>query len=402
MGSFAYVARDAEGRSVEARVEAHDERAAIDRLRSSGLIVLELRAESPHERASDNAPRSRRSLFPPARSVVEGALRQLALLTDSGLTLLDALRAVARYTKPSMRAVLLDVAARIENGSNLADALARWPRVFSPLVVELVRAGELSGALERAFLRSADHIEARRNVRAAVAQALLYPSIVVAMTTLVAGFLVTTVIPELEKFLSSTGKQLPGITRALLATSHALADWALPVALVLGAAVIVVVALDQFGPAARVLDRVAFALPIVGTVRRLGNTALFARSLSVLLGNGVVISQALRVVAGIVRRPIARSAVLRAEQRVIHGGRLADALARAPSFTPALEHLVAIGEVSGSLDRVLADCAQFHEAALASWIKRASFLIEPVITLIVGGIVGFVYVAFFVAMFSLS
>jgi type IV pilus assembly protein PilC len=163
---------------------------------------------------------------------------------------------------------------------------------------------------------------------------------------------------------------------------------------------LVIWALDRYPPSRRVLDRALYSLPIVGRVRLLAGTARFSRSLSTLLANGIDLVQSLQLCEGILVRPTPSEAIARARAKVLAGHSLAMGLDGARAFEPILPRMVDVGERSGTLDEILAEVASFHEAELRTWIRRASALIEPITTVVVGGIVGFVYIAFFVAMFS--
>lgn len=402
MPAFAYAARDPSGAERRGVLVAEDRSALVERLRRQGWLVLEI---EPSEGTDGSAPEGRPdfSLRRPTQADVEHALRQLALMLDSGLTLLDALRQAARHARRRpLRRALERTARRIEQGSSFHEALAGEGRAFPPLVLELVRAGEQSGMLEEALRRAAGHLEKARRLRGQLAHALFYPSIVVALTTLVAGFMVTYVVPKLEGFLVASGKRLPAITQALLDVSHVFVAWGPTLAILLASTMIALLVLDRTPAGRRAIDRALYALPVLGAVRRLASTALFARSLGVLLQNGIPLVHALETVRRVAPRPVLADSVAAALREVEQGRALHEGLEGAHALTPVVVRMVSIGEQSGSLDRVLLDAAGFHEAELERWIRRATVLVEPVLTITVGVIVGFVYIAFFIALFSLA
>jgi len=404
MPAFAFDARGADGGAKTGVLDASDAGALASLLRGRGWLVLDVRpAESTKDAADETAPALRWPSRAPSSFDVEHSLRQLSLMLDSGLTLIEALHATAEHARRrSMSQVLNDVARRIEAGASFHEAVAAHPKRFGPLARELIRAGEQAGTLDDALERAATHLEDRRQLRGAVSQALLYPTIVVALTVLVAGFMILNVVPKLEGFLASSGKQLPAVTQALLDVSHWFQAYGTILAVAVLAALLGLLALDRYEPTRAVLDRLSYRLPAIGRVRTLASTAMFARSLGVLVANGITLLQALITVERILPRPETRNLVARARRRVVAGGSLAEGLTGSRALAPIVPKMVSIGEKSGAIDRVLLDAAKFHEAELRNWIKRAGFIIEPLITLIVGGIVGFVYVAFFVAMFSLA
>ncbi|HKE00516.1 MAG TPA: type II secretion system F family protein [Planctomycetota bacterium] len=397
MATFAFEARDLAGRrhaGVRAAASAIE---AADALRRLGWLVLDLK---PHSAAAPRRPRRGRR---PAQRDVEAALRQLGLLLRSGLTLLEALRVAAEHARrPSMSRRLSEVADRIEAGASLAEALELHPREFPPVVRELVRAGEASGTLDALLERAASDLERQRELRSSVLQALFYPSIVLVLTGAVTMILLLEVIPVLETFLASSHRKLPAMTEVLLGASRGLREHFAAIAIVTAAVIFGVVALDRAPSTRPAMDRLLYRLPIVGRVRRLASTVLFARTLGVLLDSGVHVVAALRLLEGLLPRPVAARAIASARAHVLDGRALHEGLAGAASFTPLLPRMLAVGERSGQLSPMLAEAAHLHDAELRAWLKRASALIEPVLTVAVGTIVGFVYIAFFLALFAVA
>jgi type IV pilus assembly protein PilC len=230
----------------------------------------------------------------------------------------------------------------------------------------------------------------------------MYPAIVVVMALGVAAFMVFKVIPILQKFLTGRGKKLPAITQALVDVSTWLQDHVASLGIGIGAAVVALVVLHRFPPTGRVMDGMLLRTPLLGTLFRLAGTAMFARGLGLLIENGVTLIDALSTARGLLGNRVQSARIESTRNSVIAGGALAPPLLEGRAFMPMLGRMVAVGEEAGTLGMVLAEVARFHEDQLAGWVRRLSVLVEPVITLVVGGIVGFVYIAFFVALFSLS
>ncbi len=395
MPNFAFRARDAEGKLQTGSTTAPTVGQAIDELRKRGLLILNI------DPIDKNASKRRISLLPATSFDVEAGMRQLALMHRSGLPLLSALRSTAEAARrPAMARRWDEIASKIEAGSNLTSALRAYPRQFTPLITALIQAGEQSGTLDQALERAAEHLERRRGFRATFLQALFYPAIVLLLTGAVTAYMVLSVIPTLEKFLGGFHKKLPEVTMALISFSRWLREYLPVVMIVLGALVILIVVLDRLPPSRRRIDRALFRMPIIGALRRMSATAVFARTLGVLNSNGIDIINSLRLVREILPRPVTASALARAQDRIMAGHTLSEALSDAKPFAPLLSRMIAVGEKTGELDRVLTDMAVFHETELARWLKRAGTLVEPAITVIVGGVVGFVYIAFFLGMFA--
>ncbi|MCA8953863.1 MAG: type II secretion system F family protein [Planctomycetes bacterium] len=403
MAPFRYAARDHSGRTHSGELEAATATVAAGELRDRGWLVLDL---APAVAARRRAPRSTRTfrlaLLPATSFDVESGLRQLAMTTRSGLSLLQGLAAIAEHARrPQMTRVWRAVGDHVEAGHSLVQALERHPRRFPPVVRELVRAGEQSGSLDLAFERAADHLERRRELRATVLQAMFYPAIVLLLAGAVASYMVLAVIPVLEDFLTGMHRALPPLTRSLIGVSHWLQLHLPSLMVASGTAVLALLALDRWRPTRFVFDAALYRVPFVGRVRRLAATATFARTLATLLGNGIHIVQALDLCAGVARRPLARARIVATRTAVLDGRSLADGLDEVYPFLPLLRNLVALGEQSGELDTMLDNVAALHEAEVRTWIRRASVFIEPAITILVGAIVGVVYIAFFLAMFAI-
>jgi type IV pilus assembly protein PilC len=217
----------------------------------------------------------------------------------------------------------------------------------------------------------------------------------------VTGFLVIGVIPKLEKYLGGRGRTLPAITQNLLDAVAWLQHWAPQLGVLAGAAGVALLLVYRWPPGRLLLDRGLLRVPVIGRVLRLAGTATLARSLSVLVESGVTLLDSLRTVAQLLGNRALATRVESARETVLGGGTLATALSGA-EFMPMLPRMVAVGESAGTLATVLQEVAAFHEAQLVAAIRRMSLLIEPIVILLVGGIVGFVYIAFFVALFSLT
>ena len=248
--------------------------------------------------------------------------------------------------------------------------------------------------------RGADTLERRRLLRNSLITALSYPMLVLLASFGVTAFMVVGVIPKLKTFLEGMGRQLPGMTQLLVDVS----DWVRNHAVhIVGGALILTVAsivlyCSPFGRLA--VDRHALRIPVIGNLLRLAGTASFSRALGILVRSGITLLEGLRTVEDLLNNRYLAGRVVAARQAVMQGGTLADPLAADHAFTPMLARMVAVGESAGTIDEVLDEVAKFHEAQLQSAIRRLSALIEPCIIVVVGGIVGFVYIAFFMALFS--
>lgn len=400
MPTFAFTARDPVGRPRQGALQSASPGDALDELRARGWLVVDLREEAavkPATLAEELNPLR----WLPARSVdVEVSLRQIAVMLRSGLTLLEALGTVAEQAqRPAMARIWSDVAGQIQEGASLADAMARHRR-FSAMVVELVRVGGQTGRLEPVMTKAADSLEHRRQLRTSVLTAMAYPAIVLLAAFGVTAFMALSVIPKLEKFLATIGRRLPPMTQLLLDITHAIQEY-FPTAMVaLAIAAAAGVGLYLWPPGRLVIDRLVLRVPLLGMLLRLSATISFASSLSALLTSGIRVLEGLRTVERLQHNRFLALKVSQAREAIIEGGNLAEPLAAKRAFMPMLSRMVAVGESAGTMDEVLAEVSRFYEGQLQRTIRQLSVIVEPVIIVVVGGIVGFVYISFFMALFA--
>jgi len=399
MPSFVFNARDPAGRQQQGSQEAVSAASLVSTLRERGWLVLEVKESSgPVEDWSTLL--NPFSWLPPRSIDVELSLQQIAVMLRSGITLLAALKTVAEQAeRRSMRRIWERVAERIQEGATLGDALADHP-CFPHLVVQLVRVGEQTGNLEPVATRAADALEKRRLLRTSLLTALTYPAIVMLAAVGVTIFMVVGVIPKLQVFLKALGRKLPAMTQMLVDVSMAVQTHDVQGLIGFAAVIVALVALYLWPPGRLYLDRLLLRLPIVGRLLRLAATVSFARALGALVHSGITLVEGLRTAEGLNRNRYVAECVAGARASVLKGGTLAEPLLGTDAFMPMLSRMVAIGETTGTLDEVLDEVARFHESQLQSAIKQFSAIIEPVIVVVVGAIVGFVYIAFFMALFA--
>ena len=402
MPTFRYLSRDAAGSSHAGILSAGSIEMLTAELRGRGLLVIDVQPIL----APDSADRigwSPRTWLRGRRFDAELGFQQLAVMLHSGLGLLSALRTVAEQARrPRAAAVWDSVATRVGHGSSFAQALSQHPGMFPQHSVQLIAVGEATGNLDHALERAASHLERSRHLRLTVVNALAYPLIVTFMALAVAVFLVFWVIPKLEKYLSARGRSLPPLSQTMLDLVGFARDH-LPLAAILLASTSLALHFIRRWPPGRLsTDRLLLRLPVIGTVLKLAGTATIARGLSVLLDSGVTLIGGLRTAEGLVANRAQAARIESTRQTVLRGGTLAAGLSSGNEFLPMLPRMAAVGENAGTLPPVLDDVARFHENQLLAFIRRMSVLIEPVIIVVVGSIVGFVYIAFFLALFSLA
>jgi general secretion pathway protein F len=382
MEAFRYEALDAAGRTVSGVVQADNARQARMQLRAQGLLPSTIGPVLAREQAKRTWARG--------ISAAELSLvtRQLATLLASGLTMEQALNALIEATvDPATRQVLTGVKTEVTAGLSLAGALGAYERSFPDFYRALVHGGEESGALPTVLQHLADYLDARQALRQKTSLALLYPILVTVVAfSIVVGLLVY-VVPQVVEVFQQSRQSLPWLTRALIGLSDFLRGaWPYLLALVIGAAALARVALRR-DAARRRWHLALLRTPWLGSLVRGANTSRFASTLAILVGGGVPLLSALASGARVMTSMVLKEAVEGAIGRVREGASLSRALGETKVFPPLLIHLIASGEVSGKLEQMLERGAQLETQALERRLAVFLTLIEPVMILVMGGVV---------------
>ena len=401
MSTFKVIGRDANGVKKEILCEADSIASASEKIRSEGVLVLNVSEVKDEEHSI--------SIWHPARFLrmssfdIEIGLRQISSMLKSGVPLLEALRTAQEQARNvNGQKTWKDIHDRILSGSSLGDALDEKRKKFGDITVQLARVGEQTGELEFSLEKAAEHLEARRNLRTMVVNALIYPFIAVILAIGVSAFLVVSVIPKIAAFLQSGGASLPPITQSLIDISNWVISNGVYILLALASVVggWLLVRISETGR--ELQDVFLLKLPVTGKVMRLSSTALFARSIETMITSGVTLLDSLNVASKLMSNTRLRKRIITIHEETVNGRTFSNALKDAVEFMPMLHRMAAVGEMTGSLASNLGETARFYEMMLAILIRRFSVMIEPVIICITGIIVGYVYIAFFTAVFSMA
>lgn len=323
-------------------------------------------------------------------------------MLHGGLPLVSALETCAEQSVGAAGARLWrQIAGRIAAGGMLSEALAASRR-FDRYIVALAEVGESTGELEQALRNAAEYIGRKREHRAMVVNAMFYPVLVVLATTAVVWFMMVMVIPAIKEFIEAQRRTLPVTTQLLIDMS----DWTMEngpvIAITLAAAAAALWLVRRNNEVREATDAMIFRLPVVGGIARLSSTAVLSRALSILLESGVTLLAALETVEGLFGNRRVRHIIADARNNVIRGGTFSMSVRQRREFAPMLSRMASVAEATGTLGETLADVAGFHEARLKATIRRLGMVMEPLLIVIVGTIVGFVYISFFLAIFSLA
>ena len=399
MPAFEYKALDARGKQRQGVLEADAPRAVRQQLRERGLTPLAVEPAVEKQR--------RRRFLGPRGSLGAADLalitRQLATLIQSGIPVEQALAAVANQAgKPRIRGMLIAVRAKVMEGYTLADSLGEFPGAFPRLYRSTVAAGEHAGHLDLVLNRLADYTESRQESRQKIQLAAIYPIILSVVAVAIVVFLLTYVVPDIIDVFLKQGQELPVLTRGMLAVSEFLADFGvyLLILILLGLAGFRM-ALRKPGFRRRVHRRLLH-LPLVSGLVRGVNTARYASTLSSLTTSGVPLVEALRIAGEVLSNDYLREQLRDAARKVSEGGTLHRSLEQTGYFPPMMLHMIASGEASGELDAMLARTAQMQENTLQSKIATIVGLFEPLMLLVMGGVVLVIVMAIMLPILNMS
>lgn len=316
--------------------------------------------------------------------------KQLAVLLRSGVPLLRALELLIDQFKGRLRSMLISIKDGVKEGQSLAENLSRYPKDFDTIYVQLVRAGEASGNLEKVLDRLVDYMEKREALIKKVKGALRTPLIQLGVVFLVVMGLLVFVVPQLAEMVESMGGKLPKSTAIMMSISTFVTSYYL---YIIGALILLVAGFMYWrstAQGARLLDTLKLKLPIVGYFSRMSVIVQFCRTLGMLLAGGVNLTQALDIVVSIVDNRILADTLRQAREKIIKEGRIADYLQQTGIFPPIAIYLIKTGEETGKLDEMLLLVAQNYEADLSEYADNLTALLEPIMMIVVAVVVGFV------------
>lgn len=400
--TWSYTGRDDNGRMVKGRLEAASDAAAAAKIRGLGIAPIAV-----DEVVAGTGLNREISIPGLERRVDVNSLaimcRQLATMVAAGVALLRALTILSDQTENKRLARLLEeVVVDVERGSALSDALAKHPEDFPPLLTNMVRAGEVGGFLDGALESLAVNYEKESKLRASIRAALAYPIVVLVLCVVAVILMLVFIVPIFQDLFAGVGSDLPLPTQILVVLSQNMI-WILPlVTVVVIGGSIWWRRVRNTEAARKVVDRVVLKLPVFGRLLTKIAVARFSRNLSNMLKAGVPILTALGVVAETSGNWVVSQAALRTSDAVRNGQAIAGPLAEESVFPPMVSQMVAVGEDSGSLDTMLAKIADFYDHEVESMTEALSSLIEPLLIVVLGVVVGGMVVALYLPIFNLA
>jgi len=396
MSTYVFKAMDLAGVKARGELEADSKQAVSDQLKQRGLIVLDI--------ADKHSSRQIELEF--LKSVKAGDLaifsRQLSTMISSGMSILRSLYVLEEQTENKfLKETIVAVRKDVEAGLSLSDAMARHPKVFSPLFVAMTQAGEAGGVLEDALLRVADQLQKDASLRRQIKSAMVYPTMVIIFAVGVMMALVAFLVPVFEGVFRQFGGKLPKITQVSVLMSHAVVGyWWL---MFISTAVLVVGFLkwkkSSWGRPQ--WDRFRLRVPMkIGAIVQQVAVARWSRTLASLTAAGVPLLLALDITGKTGGNVVVEDAMDGVIASVKRGGTIAAPLADAPIFPTMVTHMVGVGEETGALDSMLDKIAEFYEDQVEASVKALTSILEPVMIIVIGGIVGFIVVSMYMPLFT--
>jgi type IV pilus assembly protein PilC len=395
MPYFAYTAIEPGGRTVRATVEAESESLILARLRDQSLYCVEIR----QVRKAKNIQIGRRRMKPKALVVFS---RQFATMIDAGIPILRALEILASQTKDrTLKEAIEQVTTDVKGGATLNESLAKHPRVFSKLYVNMIRAAEVGGILDKILDRLAGFLEYEADIRGKIKSAMLYPVMVLAFSQIMLFVLFSFVLPRFKEIFTSMNVEMPPITAMLFGIGDFMqANWWVVLLGVGG--VLVGIRLWGRTPKGRwQIDWIRIRFPLVGDLSLKMSVARFSRTFGTLISSGVPMMRSLEIVGETLGNVVLAHAVTATAHGIREGQKLSAPMAASGLFPSMVTHMIDIGEESGRLSEMLVKIGDFYDSEVESTVKGLTSMIEPMLIIFLGGIVGFIAISVMMPIFQL-
>jgi len=396
MPTYAYVARARDGKKHRGTLTAENRQALITALQRKGLTPDQIKESGARSKVNRTKVKSRELLI---------FSRQLSTIVNSGLPLLQGLDILSEQIEdPRFQKAIADIAQSVEAGETFSEALRKYPRIFSDLYVSMVRAGEASGDLDGVLLQLADYLESMEELKRRIRSAMTYPVVALSMILLIAAGLIIWVVPQFAEIFASFDADLPAPTQLLINISNGLRQ-PLTLLAVIGIIVGSVVGYRAYyaTESGRLnIDRMKLRLPVFGKLMRKVAISRFTRTLSTLTRSGVAILGALEIAERTAGNEVFARVVRHAGESVRNGETLADPLARSGEFPAMVTRMIGVGEKTGALEQMLGKISEFYDSEVKATVDGLTSMIEPILILLMGIVVGGIVIALFMPILQLS
>jgi type IV pilus assembly protein PilC len=408
MPTFQFEAMNQAGQEVKDEVDAPNTEEALAKVRALGYFPTRIREKGGKKKAGGDKKKNKMpfALGGVSNKRIVQFTRQLSTLQDAGLPILRSLRILEEQQKPGLlKAVLRAVGDDVEGGATLSEAMAKHPKAFDRLYTNMVAAGETGGVLDVILQRLAEFMEKAQKLKRKVIGAMVYPAVVITFAIAIVAFIMVTVVPKFNDIFAEFDTELPAITKLLIGFSEWFAGgrppgWA--VVLVSPIAVILIIKLLKQSRGGRYfLDRVYMAVPIMGSLLRKSAIARFTRTLGTLINAGVPILEAINITKDTSGNEVYSRALVKVHDSIREGETFATPLRAARVCDSIVVNMIDVGEETGELDKMLIKVADNYDEEVEVAVASMVSILEPVMVVVLGGIVGFIVVALFAPLVSL-
>jgi type IV pilus assembly protein PilC len=404
---YKYQAKAIDGKTVVGEVEASSEEDAKNKVRSQQLVPLRLIVSAKANTAGLNEKQLSilESMFGKRASAKEIQIftRQFATLINAGITVVDSLKILGGgATPPVIKEAVLKIRASIENGKGLGDAMFSHPMVFDRLYCNMVRAGEASGSLEGILNRLSLYLEKSEKIKSQIKGAMFYPvAIIVVATIVIAGILVF-IIPKFQELFASAKQEPPALTQFVVNLSHGLANHWFIILLTLIAAPFLLMSYYKTTEGRKTFDQIFIRTPGVGVLVLKSSIAKLTRTLGSLIGSGIPLIEAIDVSAKTCGNYVIEKLLMSSKESVIQGKTFSTPLGREKLIPEMVVQMISIGEQTGSLENMLGKVADFYEDEVDNTVKGLTSMIEPILMVVLGGIIAVLVVAMYLPIFGMA
>lgn len=393
MAEFKYLALDSSGNRIKGIHMSESRSEAILQLRDNGLKIIEI-------------DEKKGSMANPFEKITIKDLavfcRQFHTLISAGSTIINTLDVLRLQTeKKKFKVILNEVYEDVQKGLVFSDALKKHPDSFHNILISMVRAGEYSGNLDNIMDRMAVYYEKENQLRNKISGAMVYPIVLSVMAIGVVTFLMTFIMPTFVELFTTSGVQLPLVTRILLGISNVLKNYWYIVFGVLGGFIFFMAKFLSKGEGARLFDKFKINSPIIGSLNNKIITARFSRTLAILLNSGASLIDSIEIVSNVVGNSIVRDKLMEARESMKKGVLISASINKINFFTPMVVSMIKIGEESGELDSILDKTANFFDDEVETSLHKLVVMIEPLLIVVMGGLVGFIVIAMLLPLFDI-
>jgi len=384
-----------QGKVQNGEIEAESEQGAISKLKQKNIKVTKVKKKFESDFLSNKKPITERDI------VI--FTRQFSTMVDAGLPLVQCLEILGKQSdNPAFGEIIMKIKSDIESGSNLSDAMRKHPKVFNALYANLVEAGEAGGILDTILSRLANYIEKALALKKKVKSAMVYPAAIITVACTVVAFLMVFVIPTFATMFEGGGAELPGPTALVMDVSNFFTNqWYY----IIGGPILFFILFKKVYATERgniEIDRFALKLPIFGMLIRKVSTAKFSRTLGTLLSSGVPLIEGMDICARTAGNKIVEIAILNSIEAIKEGETIAAPLARENVFPPMVIQMIDVGESAGALDAMLSKIADFYDEEVDTAVDGLTALLEPMLMVFLGVLVGFIVVAMYLPIFKMG